>query len=387
MNRSEVEIVSFDNSDKKRLRAFVDFHWKHYETDPQFVPLLDYEYLGFSLIGMTGFFEPKNLFFKHTDMRFFLAYRNGEPVGRCNAFVNHNHNRHWKDKVGFFGQFETIEEQTVTDALIAAASEWLKRQGMRYIRGPQNLPVNEATPGVLTHGFDTRPVIYYHYNKPYYADMIEKAGFEKIKRVKSWEFKVGTEWGEKAYRVADKVIKRYGVTIETWDQRSTEERTREMFEIYNDAWTNNWGFVPFTREEFETNIKDMQLILKPGLFLFLYVKGEPAAFFGAVPNIFEVMKPLSWCRRCEFLRAAKMLLLKNRVKGYRFGYMGVKRKFQRLGLDSIMLVKQKKYTEDEKYEYADIGWVLEDNVLVTRVLDWAGADLSKIYTLYQMPVD
>lgn len=386
MSRSEVKIVSFDNTDKKMLKTFVDFHWKHYEKDPQFVPLLDYEYLGFHLIGMTGFFEPMNLFFKHAEMRFFLAYQDDRPVGRCNAFVNHNHNKHWSDKIGFFGQFETINNQSVTNALINAAAGWLQQQGMTHIRGPQNLPVNEATPGILIHGFDTRPVIYYHYNKPFYARAIENAGFKEVKRVKSWEFTVGTEWGEKAYRVADKVSKRYNVTFENWNQRPVKERKREMFEIYNDAWNNNWGFVPFTREEFERNIDDMQLILKPGLFLFVYVKGDPAAFFGGVPNIFEVMKPFSFCRRCEVLRAAKMLLLKNRVKGYRFGYMGVKRKFQRLGLDSVMLVKQKQYTEDQGYDYADIGWVLEDNVLVTRVLDWAGCKLSKIYTIYQKPI-
>ena len=105
-DRTPIEIIAFGyrtREDKRLLRQFVDFHWGHYENDPQYIPLLDYEYLGFGLLGIRGFFEPVNLFFKHADMRFFLAKKDGRIVGRCNAFVNRNHNRHWNDKVGFFG--------------------------------------------------------------------------------------------------------------------------------------------------------------------------------------------------------------------------------------------------------------------------------------------
>ena len=183
-----LKIISFSNQtseDKKLLKKFIAFHWKHYQNEPQFIPLLDYEYLGFKLIGIHGFFEPGSLFLKHAEMRFFLAMKGDEVVGRCNAFVNHNHNKHWNDKVGFFGQFETVEDQNVADQLLKAAADWLKSKGMDTIRGPQNLPVNEATPGVMTEGFDSRPVIYFQYNKPFYADMIKKADFEPIKRVLS----------------------------------------------------------------------------------------------------------------------------------------------------------------------------------------------------------
>jgi len=182
--RNPVEIVEFgfrSSEDKLLLRQFVDFHWGHYENDPQYVPLLDYEYLGFPLLGIRGFFEPVNLFFNHADMRFFLAKRDGRIAGRCNAFVNRNHNRHWNDKVGFFGQFESIEDPEVSRALLGAAERWLKGQGMNAVRGPQNLPVNEATPGILTQGFDSRPVMYYHYTKPYYETLLTADGYKPVK--------------------------------------------------------------------------------------------------------------------------------------------------------------------------------------------------------------
>lgn len=378
-----IQIIDFSNEDKKSLKKFIDFNWKHYKNDPNYIPLLDYEYMGFKLIGIHGLFEADNLFFKHAKMRFFLAMRNGDIVGRCNAFVNDHHNKHWKDKVGFFGQFETIDDSDVSQALIDASANWLKAQGMENIRGPQNLPVNEATPGVMTEGFDSRPVMYYHYNKPYYASLLRNAGFSPVKRVLSWEAPVMQPMEEKLERVAKKVIKRFDLKFETWGERSLDKRKEEMREIYNDAWNDNYGFVPFTKEEFDVTIDDMQLIIDKGLFLFVYMKGEAVGFFGGVPNIVEKLTPIPGCHRCELLRAVKMLLGKNRTKGFRLGYLGVKSQYRSLGLDGVMLWQQKQYSQKKGYEYCDIGWVLEDNEVVIRLVEMMGGEISKIYTIFQ----
>jgi hypothetical protein len=390
MTTETVRIIQFSNKsaeDRRLLIKFVDFHWSHYKEDPSFVPLLDYEYLGFKLLGMTGFFEPTNLFFNHGEMTFFLAVQGETVVGRCNALVNHNHNKHWNDKVGFFGQFECIDDQAVADALLNAAADWLKSRGMEDMRGPQNLPINECTPGLMVEGFDTRPVIYYQYNKPYYEKLLQNYGLSVVKRVKSWEVPVDRPMEEKLERVGKKVMEHFEVTIETWGQRPLAERKEEMLEVYNDAWNDNWGYVPFTREEFFKNVDDMQLIMEKGLFLFVYVKGELAAFFGGVPNFLERMVPSRFCRRFELLRAVKMLATKNKVKGFRLGYMGVKKKFRRLGLDGVMLWKQKIYSKNKGYDYCDFGWVLEDNVLVIRVGEMMqDSKISKIYAIMQKPL-
>lgn len=383
------EILSFSNhssNDKKLLKEFVDFHWKHYQNDPQYVPLLDYEYLGFRLIGMKGFFEPDNMFFKHADMRFFLALADGEVVGRCNAFVNHNHNTYWKEKTGFFGQFECIDDQEIAEQLLDAAAEWLREQGMNRMRGPQNLPVNEATPGLMTAGYNSRPVMYYHYNKPYYKDMIEKADFSAIKRVLSWEVEVMRPMEERLVRVNEKVMERFKISVEPWGKRPLKERKREMFDIYNDAWSDNFGFVPFTEEEFFAIIDDMMLVMDKDLFLFVYVNDEPAAFFGGVPNVTERMTPLSKCPRCELLRAGKMLLTKGKVKGFRLGYLGVKKVFRKMGLAGVMLWQQKQYAQKKGYEYCDMGWILEDNHLVISLVEMINGKPSKTYTIYEKTI-
>lgn len=384
-----IEIISFSNEtkrDKKLLKKFVYFHWDHYREDSQYIPLLDYEYLGFKLLGIKGFFEKNNLFFEHAEGRFFLALDNDEIVGRCMAFVNYNHNKRWNDKVGFFGQFESKDDHSVAGILLDAAGSWLKSKGLDTIRGPQNLPVNDATPGILTDGFNTRPVMYYHYNYPYYENLMLQSKFKPVKRVFSWEVSPSKPWEEKLVRVAKKVVERYDIKIETWEQRPLDERKQEMFEIYNEAWNDNWGFVPFTRQEFYHIIDEMQLIMDKGLFIFMYIKDELAAFFGGVPNIAERMVPINGCHRCELLRAGKLLLTKNRIKGFRLGYLGVKKKFRRLGLDGVTLWKQKQYSQEKGYEYCDMGWVLEDNTMTIRLIEMMGATLSKTYTVFEKPL-
>ncbi|MCK5145667.1 hypothetical protein KAR48_02865 [bacterium] len=386
----EFELISFGNESKqerKLLKQFVSFHWIHYKNDSQYVPLLDYEYHGFRLIGITGFFEPRNLFFKHAVMRFFMVLKDGNVVGRCNAFVNYCHNEHWKEKTGFFGQFECIEDDGVAKLLIDQATDYLKEQGMDTVRGPQNLPVNDATPGFLTKGFDSRPVMYYHYNKPYYAAMAERLGFKVAKRVLSWEVEVQRPMEEKLVSIGQKVIDRYGVSIEQWGDRPLDVRKKEMLKIYNAAWNENYGFVPFTQEEFDQIIDDMMLIMDKKLFIFLYIKGECAAFFGGVPNVSENLYRIGNFRHLELIRAIKLIIGAKRSNGFRLGYLGVDPKFRHLGLDGVMLWKQKDYTKTTKYTYCDMGWVLEDNKMTVRLTKIVDAKDSKTYTIYEKNIE
>ncbi|MCY4373618.1 MAG: hypothetical protein OXC31_07545 [Spirochaetaceae bacterium] len=385
-----IEVERFANTDRgarARLRAFVDFHRSHYRDDPRYIPLLDYEYLGFRMLGIVGYFEPRSLFLQHAEIAFFMAYDGRrQPVGRCIAFVNDDHNAHWNEKTGFFGFFESVDDQEVTDRLLRAAGDWLRERGMQTMRGPQNLPVNQATPGVLTEGLDSRPVIYYHYNKPCYLDLLTAAGLRPVKRVRSWEVPVDVPMEAKLQRVAEIVQKRGGVVFETWAERPLAERKREMLDIYNDAWNDNWGFVPYRAEEFFKVIDDEQLIVDRGQFSIAYCRGEPAAFFGAVPNILDRLRPSRLFPRFELWRAARMLLTKGSITGMRFGYLGVKKQFRNRGLEGLLLWKQKIYTQRHGYEYCDVGYVLEDNAPVLTMLDMMNAVPSKTYTILEMPL-
>jgi hypothetical protein len=387
---ADVEISSFGNSspaDRAQLEPFVEFHWTHYRGEPQYVPLLDYEYLGSRLLGITGFFEPRNLFFRHGRSQFFLARRDGRVVGRCNAFVNERHNMHAGDRTGFFGNFECIEDVAVARALWREAEAWLRDQGMDRVRGPQNFPVNEATPGFMVEGFDSRPVVYYHFNKPYYGDLARACGYAPVMHYLSWECPVRNSPLDPQVGVTCRqIMDRYGITIEHWDQRSFQTRRAEMFELYNEAWHDNFGFVPFTKEEFFKIVDDMRMVMDTKLFLFLYTKGEPAAFFGGVPNLFEVLSTGGARRQSELWRAARMLLRKKSIRGFRLGYLGVRPRFRRLGFDAVALWRQRDVAESLGYEYCDLGWVLETNQPVIRMSARFGAVPSKRYALFEKPL-
>lgn len=389
MNNATVKIIQFSNQtrqDLRLLKKYVNFHWQHYKDEPRFIPLLDYEYLGFKLLGVTGFFEPKYHFFQHGEMQFFLAYKDKTVVGRTCAFINHNHNNYYQDKVGFFGFFESIDDPTVATVLLDAAASWLKSKGMTAIRGPQNLPINEATPGALIQGFDAVPMIYYHFNYPYYGKLFENYGMQMVKKVVGWQVPVQTPVQERLLKVAEKVKLRYDISLEYFSRIRFKVLREYMFEIYNEAWKDNWGFVPFTKAEFFSNLEDMKLIWDPKMFIFAFVKGEPAAFFGSVPNVLEKMHPIPLIRRWELVRAARMLLTKGFVKSFRQGYFGIRPKFRKMGLDAILLSEAKCYTQRKGYQDCDIGWVLENNELVLRAADFMGGQLSRTYAIFQKDI-
>jgi len=382
-----VRIASFGYRsayDRRQLKRFVAFHWTHYLGDPRYVPLLDYEYLGSRLLGITGFFEARNLFFDHGDARFFLALEEERIVGRCTAFVNDRHNAHAGDRTGFFGHFECVDDRETAHALLDAAEQWVQARGMTSIRGPQNFPVNEATPGFLIDGFDSRPVVYYHFNKPYYAPLVQGCGYQPVMYYRSWECAVQDGHVDPSFGDAcEKVVARSGISIEHWNKRSFATRRAEMFDLYNDAWRDNWGFVPFTEAEFFKIVDDMRLIMESDLFLFLYVRGELAAFFGGVPNLCELLATQGHARRSELLRAVRLLVRKSAIRGFRLGYLGVKRRFRRLGLDGVALWYQQRAAQRRGYEYCDLGWVLETNRPVIRLAERFGAVPSKRYAILE----
>ena len=380
-----VKTVSFSNDkeDQALLRKFTQFGRDHYEGHPNFVPLLDAEHLGSTLLGMIGYFEKKNFFYEHGEARFFLAYKDGKIAGRLVAFVNDDHEKHWKDGVGFFGHFECIEDEDVARDLLEHASAWLRARGKTIIRGPQNFPINESTPGFMVEGFESRPIVYYHYNHPYYADFMRSLGYREREGVRSWEISFpDNQIEEKLGPLAKRIVEKNGIEFEHWGERSIKIRKQEMFEIYNDAWSDNFGFVPFTRKEFDKIVDDMVLILDKKLFVFAYVDGEAAAFFGAVPNIFESLAPRKGFDP-EAFRVARLLLQRKSHQGVRTGYLGVKRQFRKIGLDAVLIWKQNQYAIDRGYHYSDMGWVLESNPLMVRMIERFGGRPSKRYVVFE----
>ena len=227
-------------SSRKETEAFIKFAWEIYRDMPAWVPplLMDRRKL---------MDKEKNPFYAHAEAEFFLARREGAIVGRIGAVVNHNHNKEHHDKVGFFGFFECIDDQSVATALVQTAREWLSARGMSAIRGPASPSVNDEY-GLLIEGFEHSPAVLMPYNPPYYARLLEGAGLAKMKDLYGYLMREENVFSEKFARVAELVRKREGLTIRSLNMKDFANEIRLIKRLYNEAWQYNWGAVPMRDE-------------------------------------------------------------------------------------------------------------------------------------------
>jgi hypothetical protein len=240
----------------------------------------------------------------------------------------------------------------------------------------------------MTAGFDSRPMVYYPYNKPYYERLLLEAGFAPLERALSWELPIDAPVDEIITRVVRRAREVETITLETWGERPVAERKREMLEIYNDAWSDNFGFVPFGKEEYDAIVDGMLPILDKKFFVFAYVGGAPAGFMGVVPNVLEKMKPSRGGARRELWRSVRMLLSLGSVQSVRLGWIGVKKPYRLLGLEALMLLRQREYARSKKHlRYFDMGYVWESNRRVVRMIEmFSAAERVRTFTLFQKPL-
>lgn len=255
---------------KKQLRAFIDFPHDLYEGDPYYVPEL--------YISQRDLLNPnKHPFHKHAKVHYFLALNDNKVVGRLSAHINYSHNEYYKNKEGFFGFFDCINDREVAYNLFKTAENWLKDEGMDTIVGPANFSTNESV-GLLIDGYDRSPVVMMPYNYPYYQELIEHYGFQK-------KIDLFAYWLE-AEPISNKILdigkkteerlKNNGFTIRNIRFRTHfKEEVEKVYEIYNKAWSKNDGFVPMTREEFFYSAKDLAMIAKKDFSFIATYKDKP----------------------------------------------------------------------------------------------------------------
>ncbi|RMG69127.1 MAG: hypothetical protein D6715_00405 [Calditrichaeota bacterium] len=360
---------------RRQLKQFIKLPWKIYRNDPNWVPPL-------LIDRMKHFNRSKNPFFQHNEAEFFLAYRNGEVVGRIGAILNRHHNEFHRDRAGFFGYLEAIDDFSVWQALMETAKEWLRRRDRDCILGPTNPSTNDEV-GFLVEGFDSPPYFMMTHNPPYYVDMMNRLGFEKAKDLLA--FLLDREHlviSPKLERVANAIVKKYNIRLRTVDLKHFARELEIVRDIYNDAWSRNWGFVPMTREEFDYVANDFKQIIDPELVLIAEVEGQPAGFSLALPNYNEVFRKIRNGRLFPF-GWLTFLLNKNKIRSMRVITLGVKQRFQPLGLGSVFYLETIRRGLKRGYQEAEMSWILEDNELMTRPLRLINARVHKVYRIFQ----
>jgi len=370
LNRLEI----FPVANARDLRQFIRLPWKIYRNDPYWVPPL--------LLDMkTLLNREKHPFFQHSSAEFFLARRDGELVGRIAAIQNNNHNNFHGERTAFFGFFESVNEKEVAAALLEQAASWARSRGLVQLRGPMNYSTNE-TLGLLVEGFDSSPCLMMTHNPPYYQELIESAGFEKAMDLYAWWLLTERGLNPKIVRVGEKVLKDQGIQVRTINMKKFREEVKIIKEIYNDAWSTNWGFVPMTDAEFEHMAKDLKTIVDPRVLLIAEKDGEPLAFSLALPDFNQALKKVNG--RLFPFGLAKLIYYGRQVRQVRVLALGIVKKVQNWnGLGAALYYESFRRGVAAGYRSCEFSWTIESNDLINRSMQLFGAEIYKRYRIYQ----
>ena len=364
--------------------AFIHFQWQVYKDDPLWVPPL--------LSDRVEFLdEERHPFYEHADVQLFVARRNGRPVGTIAAFVNHRHNEFHSEKIAFFGLFEVLKDQGAAEELLETARDWAQGRGMSAIRGPANFSTNEEI-GLLVDGWNGPPVAMMTYNPRYYVDYIEGAGFHKAMDLFAYYLDLealgpnGENLPAKLVRVVNKVQKRRGFTVRQIDMRDFDREVMRFKAIYNEAWSENWGFVPMTDAEIDHLAAGLKIILDPSTLLFVEKDGEPVGVMVPLPDLNQALihaYPLPGVP--EWWTMAKLLWhwkVRRRVTTIRGFAGGVLKEYRGLGVEGLLIVRVAQAALP-RYKAAEISWILENNMMMRRVCEMLGARVYRTYRVYE----
>ena len=361
-------------------KAFIRFPWRIYDNDPVWVPPL--------IIERKAFLNCKrHPFYRHGDAALFLARQNQKIVGRIMASDDPNYNAVHHSNVGCFGLFECIDDRKVAAALFEAAEGWLRRKGRHEIMGPIDYSTNYLC-GLLIAGFQFPPTILTAHNPPYYAELIEGCGFEKRIDFYAWWFSDATRAAARLRKLATRLQTRRRFTIRPGNLRDLPLESTRLRRIYNEAWRDNWGYVPFTEAEFAHLTNEMKPLLRPEFTAIAEVDGEGAGFIIALPDINVALQKING-RLTTFgipIGLIRLLYEKRRLRRARLIAMGVRPEFRQHGVAEMLVLRIIEEVMFELEFNGELSMTLENNVMINRFLEAIGAQRYKTYRIYSKSI-
>ncbi|OYX76565.1 MAG: N-acetyltransferase [Sphingomonadales bacterium 32-65-25] len=366
-------------------KAFVDLVWKLYANDPHWVPPLKSEMLG--LIGG----EKSNPWFGHAEAAFWLALKDGEVVGRISAQVDQLVIAPGAPGAGpgtgHFGMFECIDDPAVAEALFDAAEDWLRQKGMTRAMGPFSLSVWDE-PGLLVQGFEGPPTVMMGHHLPTYERMVAARGYQGVKDLHCWSLPIAQPFPEMVQRIVAFSERNAKLVTRPVDKSKFDQEAALILDILNDAWSDNWGFVPLTPAEIAYVGKKLKPIIFEGLVRVAEYEGVPVGFMITLPDINELTRdlngnlfPFGWAKLLWRLRAPK-------VKRMRVPLMGIRKSLQGHRVASLMAFQMIEYirrvavTEFGASE-GEIGWILDDNGPMRSIADAIDSHVTRTYRIYE----
>jgi len=363
------------------FRAFFEFPWTLYKNDPNWVPpLLSMRH---DLLD-----KKKNPAWEYMEGDYLAAWRGSQIVGTITALINHRHNEFHNERVGWFGTFEVYDDQEAATALLDTAAEWVKAKGYPILRGPQSFTTHEEV-GIQVDGF-MRPVLLMGYNPPYYARLVEAAGFQKAMDV--YSFYIDRARGgspgyfERLERVTKRLQERQSISVRPIDRKNLKAEFILFKELYNAAWEKNWGFVPMTPRELDAMVESLGQFFDPNLAFFAYVRDEPVGFVMAIPDFNQVLQKVyphpGEPEIFSLLKALWYWKIRPIMDWARIPLMGVKEAHRNKGIESVLMYYVLHALLKGQFNHCDCGWILETNNLV-KISQGIGLEIYKTHRFYE----
>lgn len=372
---ADFELVEVPLSDRKLVERFIRVPWyvnREHHPNPRWVPPL--------LMDRRDYLNPKkNPFFKHVDAKFWIAVKNGKDVGRVAAVKDEDYIRFWDEPSGYLGMFECENDPAVAQALVDRAAKFLAAKGCTEMVGPYELSSNYIS-GLLVEGFDRDPCINMPHNPPYYDELLKGCGMEKAKDLYQWGLDARKPLPERMVKMARRVEQR-GVKIRPMSKKDWNAEVKRALAIYNDAWEKNWGFVPMSDEEFLHVAQDLKLVIKDDFAVIAEHEGKPVAFSIAILNLNPTFKRLNG--RLRVGRLIWDVFIAQNFTGARLILMGIKNGYRGLGIDAAMVVATHEAAQKHKLYDGELGWTLEDNVRINRLIESVGGEIVSRYRIYR----
>jgi hypothetical protein len=368
---------------KAQWRDFHHLPFKIYRGDPNWVAPL--------LLERHFHFQPAhNPYFQHARAAFFLAYRGNEPVGRITAQIDQLHLDRYQDATGHFGFIEALDEPEIFEALLKAAEGWLRDAGMKRAIGPVSFSLWDQ-PGLLVDGFDTPPSVMMNHHRPYYQGHITAAGYRKAEDLIAYRY--GPDAPTKTLeKLLSRAMRGGEVTLRNirMDKEHFASEVALLLDIINDAWSDNWGYVPMTKAEIDDLSGILKLLLRPGDVAIAEYQGKPAAFAAIFPNLNEAIRdmngrlfPFNWIKLLWRMKV-------KRTKTARMPMMGVRKALQAspvgaaLALSVIRSVREFNFSRG--VVDSELSWILARNTRVRHVIEMVGGVPYKTYRVYEKPL-
>lgn len=364
---------------QSQFRDFINLPWQLFKKNPNWVPPLRMTVKNYLNVD-------KNPFYKHSVLTMWNVYNGKRCVGRIASIIDENHNNFHNEKTCFWGFFEAIEDGKVSKLLFNAVKKWAEKNDMDMLRGPMNPSTNHEC-GLQISGFEKDPYFMMPMNPPYYAKLVDEYGFSKAKDLYAW---LGTTKDntvdQRRIRIANKQISKKRYSFRSLNMKDFKNEINRLFEIYNNAWEKNWGFVPMTRAEFNHMSKELKAIINPRLCVMVEVDNEPVGFSLAVPNLNQVTKRIRSGRLLPFgiIKLLWFTKIKPSIDTYRIITLGVKKQYQAAGLAPILYQKTEEIMRELHVREAELSWVLDDNHAMNSAIENLGAQCYKTYRIYEM---